>query len=1071
MMRKQKKSNPQDDKVVKPPKKRFLGLLFGVFGTVFVALLLLLSAGIWKISTGPLDIAFAKPTIQEALKDSDTGMRIDFDQALLHWPDLKGPLLLGLRGGKVYDRDDRLVVSIDSAALSLNKAKLLLARISPEGLILRKPSVLLKRSIDNEFSIGLNDAGDNASNHESAAQVSLDDIYALFGSPDSDRQGRLAKLKLVRIEDAQVLIDDAVLARSWQVPRVDLSLRREQNGLRSTFDIDLPRLVQTPKEIIPNIEGNIFTAWGSEQIEVDTLISQFHVKTLSDKIPELADLAAHDVRLDATVNAVLGQDFSIKTFESVLYSKAGSVLIPEEYEQPIAYRDFGLKILYDLENKQAKLEALKLSLDGFDIQGHANVAFKGADFHQGFHAKGRIHIPEIAHEQIVPLWPKSLEDDDAKEWVIDKLSDGVFRNASADFEVIGRPDDTGDMVVDLDSLVASLQFENLSAKYLSTMAPATKGAGKAEFDYESEALRIELKSAQIMDMNIPQADLNFKNIIAAGKGMADLDIAVQGSFQSMLRYLSDEPIGLKMDADLKDVKGTIDTKVKLKFPTRDDVLKDEIEIGVKGIVSDAYLPMVVKDLPLSGGPYAISIQDGLFSLSGKGQIDGRGIDLSYSEYLFSEGKPYASKTTAKLEADQPLREKLGIDLSEFLEGSAGIEVEYITQNDGSAVADIKANITPAKFFMKPFDYLKMPGDVGETTFKAHLQNEELIKITDLKGTAPDVTLAATTLGFRTANGKTELSAGQVSAFSVGQTRGSIEFEVTPQGLLKLAMQGPFADLRPFLDDDGKKNEPYAAPPMQISASADVMRTTDKGTIKKGKIYADLNAKGQFNQFEFDAIAGDGMFYMRFKPDARGKRVFRFEADDAGETLKAFDIYPNIRGGKMVVYGEPIRGIYDRNLIGKAEIKDFRVVDAPALAQIVSALSLPGAAKMLGGEGLTFTKLESDFDWLFRPRGSLLVLKEGRTSGNSLGLTFDGTFDNAARKIDVSGTIIPLSGVNNLLKDIPLVGNILGGNTGLFAATYSIKGDGKEPEVFVNPLSVLAPGILRNILFEGGPPSE
>ena len=85
----------------------------------------------------------------------------------------------------------------------------------------------------------------------------------------------------------------------------------------------------------------------------------------------------------------------------------------------------------------------------------------------------------------------------------------------------------------------------------------------------------------------------------------------------------------------------------------------------------------------------------------------------------------------------------------------------------------------------------------------------------------------------------------------------------------------------------------------------------------------------------------------------------------------------------------------------------------------------------------------------------------------MGLTFEGTFDNAANNIDVNGTIIPLSGLNNILRDIPLVGNILGGESGLFAATYSIKGEGKEPEVSVNPLSVLAPGILRSILFEGG----
>lgn len=97
---------------------------------------------------------------------------------------------------------------------------------------------------------------------------------------------------------------------------------------------------------------------------------------------------------------------------------------------------------------------------------------------------------------------------------------------------------------------------------------------------------------------------------------------------------------------------------------------------------------------------------------------------------------------------------------------------------------------------------------------------------------------------------------------------------------------------------------------------------------------------------------------------------------------------------------------------------------------------------------------------------MLVLKDGRTSGNALGLTFDGTFDNAANTLDVTGTIIPLSGVNKIIGEIPLVGDILTGGTGaLIAATYSLRGNSDDPKTSVNPLSVLTPGILRRILFE------
>jgi hypothetical protein len=61
----------------------------------------------------------------------------------------------------------------------------------------------------------------------------------------------------------------------------------------------------------------------------------------------------------------------------------------------------------------------------------------------------------------------------------------------------------------------------------------------------------------------------------------------------------------------------------------------------------------------------------------------------------------------------------------------------------------------------------------------------------------------------------------------------------------------------------------------------------------------------------------------------------------------------------------------------------------------------------------------------------------------------------------------MSEVNSLVAKIPLLGKLLGGSSGgLIAATYTMKGSNEDPTVFINPLSVLTPGFLRSILFEG-----
>jgi len=59
-------------------------------------------------------------------------------------------------------------------------------------------------------------------------------------------------------------------------------------------------------------------------------------------------------------------------------------------------------------------------------------------------------------------------------------------------------------------------------------------------------------------------------------------------------------------------------------------------------------------------------------------------------------------------------------------------------------------------------------------------------------------------------------------------------------------------------------------------------------------------------------------------------------------------------------------------------------------------------------------------------------------------------------------VVPAYTINRIIGQIPLLGQILtgGDNEGMFAATYSLKGPLADPEVSVNPLSALAPGLLR-----------
>ena len=171
------------------------------------------------------------------------------------------------------------------------------------------------------------------------------------------------------------------------------------------------------------------------------------------------------------------------------------------------------------------------------------------------------------------------------------------------------------------------------------------------------------------------------------------------------------------------------------------------------------------------------------------------------------------------------------------------------------------------------------------------------------------------------------------------------------------------------------------------------------------------------------------------------------------------------GGRNPCGSRPADGSDEKKLGGIAEMTNFEVRNAPILARLLSLMSLDGLAKGAVSDGIQFTRLESRFDWLYRPEGSVLTVADGRTSGTAIGLTFDGTFDQATEELDLKGTIIPVSEVNKIIKSIPVLGEILTGGSGVIAATYTVKGPAEDPDLSMNPLSVLAPGFLRKILFE------
>jgi hypothetical protein len=83
-------------------------------------------------------------------------------------------------------------------------------------------------------------------------------------------------------------------------------------------------------------------------------------------------------------------------------------------------------------------------------------------------------------------------------------------------------------------------------------------------------------------------------------------------------------------------------------------------------------------------------------------------------------------------------------------------------------------------------------------------------------------------------------------------------------------------------------------------------------------------------------------------------------------------------------------------------------------------------------------------------------------GLSLGISFEGAYSGRSGQLDMQGVISPIYLLNS-------VGQIFGRRgEGLFGFNYRLTGPADDPSVSVNPLSILTPGMFREI-FRRPPP--
>jgi hypothetical protein len=287
---------------------------------------------------------------------------------------------------------------------------------------------------------------------------------------------------------------------------------------------------------------------------------------------------------------------------------------------------------------------------------------------------------------------------------------------------------------------------------------------------------------------------------------------------------------------------------------------------------------------------------------------------------------------------------------------------------------------------------------------------------------------------------------------------SLRADRGPDGVMKVTMRGDVFDGRGFLksaisgkDADAKSRAKGFDLDVDLKLGAvagyfgEALRSVDAKLSRRN---------GTIRSFTLSSKLGrDTPLTGDLRGHAQGRDVIYLETNDAGAFFRFTDTYSKVVGGQLQLAMDPPT-VESSAKEGLLNVKDFAVKGEGALDRL--AAGGPAGAQ---SSSIAFSRLRAEFT---RQNGQLTI-REGVLKGLTIGGTIEGSIDYPGNQVRMSGTFIPIYGLNNMLGQIPVVGLFFGGsNEGVFGVTYEVVGTPDKPTLRVNPLSAIFPGVSRKI---------
>ncbi|MSO97979.1 MAG: hypothetical protein EXR11_07145 [Rhodospirillaceae bacterium] len=1044
--------------------KILLRTVIRVLEGIAIAVVLVGAVIFIQLARGPLPLDPFVPYVETALNRMAPNYAFSIADAELNWRRLTRRPELTVQNVQVRAANGEVIAAFGSFDLSLDIPELIRGRLVVEHLGLARPVVRIVRAANGSFSLGLDANADKPSSIDTDSQAAGVANLILDGlrvSPDDAESG--PALEGVDITDSTVVIVDELSSIQWLIPDASLRLL----GQRETIEIaaTLP-VVGAGTTVSVDVAGRY--TYEAGLLSLTASFNGLRPSVFAGLSPSLDVLKTLDAALKGRIdiNIVPDNISAPATWGNFdITAGPGTLALPPEWGGAIAIDGASLKAAFSGGLDQIAVEKFNITIARTDGRSPViSATARAVNMRSAPRVDIQAKIDTLSLQALKDLWPQVIAPSTIS-WIRNNLADGVITNVTSTIGL--RGDEAWSIAPETLSLRGDLA--GFTVNYIDGMPKVERTSGVLNVGLNEVTIKVTKgdvpDAVSSKGLSVGPANLRMFDL-GTDIPKADFDIAVTGDLGEALRLIENEPLqyASAMEVNPNQASGAAKIDLSLKFPLLNDLSLEQLQIGVKAKVTDTRIDDVAFGMPLTEGDLTLDVVNSGLSVSGTAKLGPIRTGLTWKED-FTDA-PVRSEYALDALIENEHRALVQVGFAPFIppniDGTVRTEVVYRRMRDGSAALNAEGDLTDVTMAIPQLGWAKAAGTKASFQADLALMDGALLSVPAFTVTAENDLLVegAATFGAGSAFKTLSIKRGKA-----GRTDLALNVTREDDGVYVMDVTGPVFDASYFwkeLNKDESRGQDTAGDqaqqdqvPVRLTAKVGEMWLAKEAPLKDLTLSFERNRRA-IQKIDLKSHVESGASFDFALSTKDGARTFTGESADGGGVVRSIGLFDDIKGGKLAITGKlSPQGAVE----GQAEISDFKLVEAPLVARILSVAALTGIADELRGEGISFKTLRVPFTF----SASTLRITDAEMFGNSLGLTALGSYRFPDSEIDMEGTVIPAYALNSALNAVPILGPLLTGTEkggGIFAANFSWRGPSATAEPSVNPLSVLTPGITR-----------